>query len=69
MTSLDKARQGRSAVRQALILQRENALTPRELTRLLRVAEEGFDQMMGEQDPLLPPPRGFAPVVHPGGRS
>jgi len=72
MTSLDKARKGRSAIRQIQSQCRAGVLTPRELDRLLKVAEEGFDQMMGDEPaPSVPAnaTRGFAPVVHDGGRA
>ena len=46
MTSLDKARQGKSAARQIRSLARTNCLTGPELIRLLDVVDAGFEQMM-----------------------
>lgn len=68
MTALDKARQGRSAARQIRQQMAAGVLTDRELDRLMRKVEEGFSQMMGEEPPPLARGRGFAPVVHDGGR-
>ncbi len=69
MTSLDKARQGRSAARQIRAQARAGVLTPAELTRLLDKVDAGFEQMMGQTEPPPPAARGFAPVVHDGGRA
>jgi hypothetical protein len=66
MTSLDKARKGRSAIRQIKSLKRAHLLTPQLLDQLLETAEEGFSQMMGEQ-PATPAPPSL--TVHTGGRA
>jgi hypothetical protein len=72
MTSLDKARQGRSAARQIRSQARAGVLTGPELFRLLDKVDAGFEQMMGAQEKLAPKARdrgdGFAVTVHDGGR-
>jgi len=72
LTSLDQARQGKSAARQIRIAAQAGVLTGPELFRLLDKVDAGFAQMLPE---AAPPPiatsaaRGFAPIVHDGGRS
>lgn len=68
MTSLDKARQGKSAARQIRSMMRAGCLTDRELDRLLTKVEDGFEQMVPAAPPPAPKGRGFAPIVHDGGR-
>ncbi|HEY3696508.1 hypothetical protein [Phenylobacterium sp.] len=47
MTSLDQARQGRSAARQIRNQAQAGVLTARELYRLLDKVDAGFEQMLG----------------------
>lgn len=61
MTSLEKARQGKSAIRQIRAQLEAGVMTTGELNRLLRVAEEGFEQMVPEPPP--PPPRARGPFT------
>lgn len=68
MNTLDKARLGKNAARQLRSLMNARCvITERDLDRLLTEIEEGFAQMMPEA-PTPPKGRGFAPIVHDGGR-
>lgn len=73
MTSLDIARQGKAAARQLRAQARAGVLSKSEFSRLLDKIEAGFEQMMPSEEPTQPLPagvrRGFAPIVHDGGRS
>ena len=71
MTSLDIARQGRIAARQIRSQMEAGVLMVGELDRLLKKVEAGFEQMVPEADAPAGPPaaRGFAPIVHDGGRA
>lgn len=72
MTSLDIARQGYSAARQIEIQRKAGVLMVGELERLMKHVLAGFEQMMATEAAAPPPParnvRGFAPIVHDGGR-
>jgi hypothetical protein len=46
MCSLEKARQGKSALRQIRAQMTAGVLSPAEFDRLMKVAEEGFEQMV-----------------------
>jgi serine phosphatase RsbU (regulator of sigma subunit) len=66
MTSLDKARQGKSAVRQIRAQMEAGVLQRAELDRLLTVAEEGFEQMVPTPAPMVAPERTAFTVVRGG---
>lgn len=53
MTSLDTARQGKSAARQIRSQMNAGVLTQPELDRLLRKVEAGFEEMMPSRSPVL----------------
>lgn len=53
MTSLDTARQGKSAARQIRSQMNAGVLTQGELDRLLRKVEAGFEEMMPSPPPVL----------------
>ncbi|MDZ4376178.1 MAG: hypothetical protein U1C74_32755 [Phenylobacterium sp.] len=78
MTSLDQARQGRSAARQIRVQAKAGVLTGPELFRLLEKVDAGFAQMMGDDaaqaggaqaPPESPPRRGPDLTILDGGRS
>jgi hypothetical protein len=70
MTSLDLARQGKSAARQLRAMMNAKVIiTDRELDRLLSKIEEGFEQMMPTRPTTPTPDRGSRGLtVHDGGR-